>query len=141
MPSVKIFPRKQIDLFLNYLHRQPISTVLLQDLKAAVDLQWDVTVDEFRAIHGFIPHPDLGSGANRGSMMVWATDPGSQAGDDTISDNDFVYAWNELVIAPVINMELGRPTQASLEAQYSALWAAAQVAATNLSVTLDTIPV
>lgn len=139
MPPVKIFPRKQIELFLNYLHRQPISTALLQDLKIIIDLQWDVTVDEFRAIHGFIPHPDLGSGQNRGAMMVWETDPGEQAGDDTISDADFVYAWNELVIAPLAPMLIGRPTQADVEAKYSALWTAAQAAAANLSVTLDTL--
>jgi hypothetical protein len=109
---------------------------MVDAISKLVELQWDITVDEVRALFGFPPHPDNGTGANRGSMFIYANDPGVQVGDSTLSDQDLVDAWNLQVVTPTLAMAVGKPTHAQLEAEYPELWADAQVAASNLGAIL-----
>lgn len=123
---MKPFLRWEIDLYLNYLGEMPFDfEKVALSAQALISLQVDVTVDEFRKIAGAPqPHPDMGSGANRGAAMLYAAD-NPQSGDDTLPQ-PVALAYKNALIAMNDAKDHGKLTTEQLAAKYAALWAAAE---------------
>lgn len=132
MKPMQLFLRWEIDLHLNYLHRQLSDFAHnVEAYNQAVLTQLPLTVNEFRKAAGpnVLAHPD-----DRGEVFVY-TDNEDRPGDDAIPPGYLIGAWIEILTKESTIVQ-GKRTRDQLIAKYQKLFDAASAAADELGIDL-----